>query len=86
MNVTLRCVETSDYRLKKFLRVRGAFCNKWLKRISNQRNRRCVKSDKDLCNFLFEVGGPRWRSWLRHCATSQKVAGSIPDGVTGIFH
>jgi hypothetical protein len=29
--------------------------------------------------------GTRWRSWLRHCATSQKVAGSIPDGVTGIF-
>jgi hypothetical protein len=24
--------------------------------------------------------------WLRHCATSRKVAGSIPDGVTGIFH
>ena len=24
-------------------------------------------------------------SWLRHCATSRKVAGSIPDGVTGIF-
>ena len=24
--------------------------------------------------------------WLRHCATSQKVAGSIPDGVIGIFH
>ena len=30
--------------------------------------------------------GPRWRSWLRQCATSQKVAGSIPDGVIGIFH
>ena len=30
--------------------------------------------------------GTRWRSWLRHCATSRKVAGSIPDGVTGIFH
>ena len=28
----------------------------------------------------------RWRSWLRHWATSRKVAGSIPDGVTGIFH
>jgi len=27
-----------------------------------------------------------WRSWLRHCATSQKVTGSITDGVTGIFH
>ena len=31
-------------------------------------------------------GRTRWRSWLRHCATSRKVAGSIPDGVTGIFH
>jgi hypothetical protein len=27
-----------------------------------------------------------WRSWLSHCATSRKVAGSIPDGVIGIFH
>jgi hypothetical protein len=27
----------------------------------------------------------RRRSWLRHCATSRKVAGSIPDGITGIF-
>jgi hypothetical protein len=26
------------------------------------------------------------RSWLRHCATSRWFAGSIPDGVTGIFH
>ena len=25
--------------------------------------------------------GTRWRSWLRHYATSRKVAGSIPDGV-----
>jgi hypothetical protein len=23
-----------------------------------------------------------WRSCLRHCATSRKVAGSIPDGIT----
>jgi hypothetical protein len=30
--------------------------------------------------------GTRWRSWLRHWATSRKVAGSIPDGVIGIFH
>jgi hypothetical protein len=28
----------------------------------------------------------RWRRWLRHCATSRKVAGSILDGVIGIFH
>jgi len=31
-------------------------------------------------------GGTRWRSWLKHCATSRKVADSIPDGVNGIFH
>jgi len=24
--------------------------------------------------------------WLRHWAASQKVAGSIPDGVSGFFH
>ena len=30
--------------------------------------------------------GTWWRSWLRHWATSRKVAGLIPDGVTGIFH
>jgi len=29
--------------------------------------------------------GTRWRSWLRHCATSRKVAGSISDGVIGFF-
>jgi hypothetical protein len=27
----------------------------------------------------------RWPSWLRHCSTSRKVAGSIPD-VIEIFH
>jgi len=30
-------------------------------------------------------GGTRWRGWLRHCVTSRKVAGSIPD-VARIFH
>jgi hypothetical protein len=24
--------------------------------------------------------------WLRHSATNRKAAGSIPDGVIGIFH
>jgi hypothetical protein len=31
-------------------------------------------------------GGMWWRGWLRHCATSQQVGGSIPDGVIEIFH
>jgi hypothetical protein len=33
-----------------------------------------------------QTGSTRWRSWLRHCVTNLKVAGSIPNGVTGIFH
>ena len=28
----------------------------------------------------------RGTRWLRHCATSRKVAGSIPDDIIGIFH
>lgn len=47
---------------------------------------------KDLMNtvdadavFSFKVKW-RWRSWMRHRVTSQKVAVSIPHGVTGIFH
>jgi len=29
--------------------------------------------------------GKRWRSWLRHCGTSRKTPGSIPDFIIGIF-
>ena len=29
--------------------------------------------------------GTRWRSLLTHCATSRKVTGSIPSGLTAIF-
>jgi len=35
--------------------------------------------------LLYTVRGTRWRSWLTHCATSQKVVGWIPDGFIGIF-
>jgi len=31
-------------------------------------------------------GGTAVAQWLRLCATNRKVAGSIPDGVIGIFH
>jgi hypothetical protein len=33
----------------------------------------------------FFEGGTQWCSWLRHCITSQKVAGSIPNGVIDII-
>jgi hypothetical protein len=38
---------------------------------------------------IFQVclhgGGTQWRSWLRHCTISWKVAGSIPDGIMEFF-
>jgi len=37
-------------------------------------------------NDNFKSSNPQTFRWLRHCATSQKVAGSIPDGVIEIFH
>ena len=33
-----------------------------------------------------QIMGHAWHSCLRHCGTSRKVAGSIPDGVIGVFH
>jgi hypothetical protein len=39
-----------------------------------------------LCLSYFICGARcKWRSWLRHCVTNRKVAGSIPDGTIGIF-
>ena len=47
-----------------------------------------------VCNSVMEgnnfvpktLMGTAVAQWLRHCATNRKVAGSIPDGVIGIFH
>ena len=36
--------------------------------------------------FNIFFGGTAVAQWLRCCATNWKVAGSIPDGVIGIFH
>ena len=48
----------------------------------------CYKNSICLYEMLHGRGGgvTRWCSWLKHCTTSQKVAGSIPDGVNGILH
>jgi hypothetical protein len=52
------------------------YCQHWSKILGGQK----FKDEREV------VGGPRWRSWLRHCATSRQVACSIPDGVSGFFH
>ena len=40
-----------------------------------------VSNRNEYQGYLLGGKGDRWASWLEHCATSQKVAGSI-----GIFH
>ena len=39
-----------------------------------------------ILQILLSVLGTTVAQWLRYCATNRKVAGSIPDGVIGIFH
>ena len=36
--------------------------------------------------FHLHGRGTAVAQWLRCCATNRKVAGSIPDGIIGIFH
>ena len=43
----------------------------------------CIRYREANCTDNRRHSCATWRSWLRHCATSRKVAGSIPDGVTG---
>ena len=69
-------------------------CIYWKLQISNNKNistsKLYLKVGKKLMKcYIWRTGhgarGTRWHSWLRHCVTSRKVAGSIYDGVMGIF-
>jgi len=50
------------------------------------RERNLEPQMKKIHQVLSEKRGTGWRRWFRHCATSRKIAGSIPDGAIGIFH
>jgi len=41
----------------------------------------CIKILNEYLHCVATVSGRPWRSWLKHCATSQKIAASFPDGV-----
>ena len=73
-----------DFRIKSFrpfsLKYKGSSLGiKQYKLLTND-----IFKNIYICNF--SVWGTRWCSLLRHCPTSWKVTGSIPNGVTGIFH
>jgi hypothetical protein len=40
---------------------------------------------RDISWGVKAAGGHAGAQWLRHCAANRKVAGSMPDGVIGIF-
>jgi hypothetical protein len=44
---------------------------------------KCRHTSYKLCSLR---RGTQWRSWLRYCATSRKVAGSIPHEVIDFFN
>jgi hypothetical protein len=50
----------------------------------NQNNQMIYLHAHSFANYITfnKTRGTRCRSWLRHCVTSPKVTGSIPDGVT----
>ena len=45
-----------------------------------------IISKQDLKLKIQDIRAYRGGQWLRGCATNLKVAGSIPDGVIGIFY
>ena len=67
----LFCICNLCYIIVGFILVDGG--RKWFNDVMN-------------CKAYTAAVGTRWRTWLRHCATSRKVAGSVPYGVIGIFH
>ena len=82
----------SFYVACPYVFVLQCFISIALKHVSNfptYCQRYCLKTflcPLHLSNCFWFGEGTRWRSWLRHCFTSRRVAGSIPDGVIGIFH
>jgi hypothetical protein len=45
-----------------------------------------LKFNIGFCLCFVSSRDTRWRSWLKHCATSRGVAGSFPDVVIGTVH
>ena len=74
---------------------RGLLCDTWrlptwdVARPKPDSFRGILFNHRGHCNYfnkLLSKTGTRWHSWLGHCATSRKVAVSIPHGFNGIFH
>jgi hypothetical protein len=58
----------------------------WIPIITPTKIQIFIKSIVEFGAFNIPAMGTAVTQWLRCCATNGKVAGSIPDGVVGIFH
>jgi hypothetical protein len=57
----------------------------WATRHTQRTLVHCIMRKTFSC-YWRALGATMWRSWLRHCVTSRKVAGSVPNAVIGTFH
>jgi hypothetical protein len=71
---------------KNMVQPHGPKTTIWCMRITSWIPNQRIQTRSDSLVHFISHGGTRWRSWLRHCATSREVVGSIPEGVTRIFH
>ena len=87
---SIKTIQEDVYRFWKdlmFLDTGISQSVQWLiERLDNRRSVFQFSAEGRIYFFSYASRGTRWRSWLRHCATSQKVAGSIRDGVIVMFH
>jgi len=79
----LRCITNPDILISTLDHVKFHFrgsCFTGIRKVINA-NEPYVLNEVQVARW-----GTRWRSWLRHCTISRKVAGSfVFDGVIGIF-
>jgi len=76
-----------NIRFKYYLREFNYIVTKFiLHTILPPANSSSYLSNHFITSFIHTGARCWWRSCLRHCATSRKVAGSIPVGFIRIFH
>ena len=93
-NCNIQChICNSSWTIHKFKHSTNPFLTNFLSCIFYQRALELFQTPNSLVHhnkvklyMALQKSGTTVAQWLRCCATNRKVAGSIPDGVNGIFH
>jgi hypothetical protein len=95
LHQTLYAAKSRDKCLHTTITTTMSWRELWQRHHHNYTINTLVQITQDLAEIKSVFGtrqGLRWHSWLRHCTTSWKVTGSIPNGVilqkwvSWIFH